>query len=511
MKIRTLFDRLFPQTPVPTSVAPFNNAGVAKKRLKVSQTVLAQAMAAIAQDEKNKEESEQIKPYSAPKGVLPSDYDTKKIAMDFAPNYEYLNATYFGMGFMGYPTLAMFTQQPEYRKISGVIAEEMTRKWIEIVNVGDEDKAERINEIEKAMRKFKVRDVFRQAAELDGFFGRGQIYIDVKTPGGAIARDLPLELKSQLTITADKIVKDSLLGFKIIEPVWTYPAQYNSNKPLAPDYYKPSSWYVMSQEVHASRLLLFVSRDVPDMLKPAYNFGGVSMSQLAKPYVDNWLRTRQSVSDMLHSFSLSGIKTDMGSALEGGEGAEMFNRAKLFTQLRDNRNLLLIDKEAEEFFQFNVPLSGLDALQAQAQEQMASVASIPLVKLLGITPAGLNASADPEIRAFYDYLAGLQENIFRDPLKVVIDVIQLSTFGDIDPDINFKFVELWQMSALELAQIRKSDAETDNVLVSGGIIVADESRARLASDPDSGYDGLELNAVLPDDADLTGVDDAKQE
>ena len=46
-------------------------------------------------------------------------------------------------------------------------------------------------------------------------------------------------------------------------------------------------------------------------------FGGLAMSQMLKPYVDNWLRTRQSVSDLIHSFSVSGIKTDLSTMLMG--------------------------------------------------------------------------------------------------------------------------------------------------------------------------------------------------
>jgi hypothetical protein len=48
----------------------------------------------------------------------------------------------------------------------------------------------------------------------------------------------------------------------------------------------------MSREVHRSRLLTFIGRELPDILKPAYAFGGLSMSQMLKPYVDNRLRSR---------------------------------------------------------------------------------------------------------------------------------------------------------------------------------------------------------------------------
>ena len=64
------------------------------------------------------------------------------------------------------------------------------------------------------------------------------------------------------------------------KPTWSYPGVYNSSDPLAEDFYKPHTWYVFGKEVHRSRFLTLLSREVPDMLKPAYSFGGISMSQL---------------------------------------------------------------------------------------------------------------------------------------------------------------------------------------------------------------------------------------
>ena len=73
---------------------------------------------------------------------------------------------------------------------------------------------------------------------------------------------------------------------------------------LKPDGMIHSTWYVIAgKELHVSRFLTFVGREVPDMLKPAYSFGGLSIYQMLKPYVDNWLRTRQSVSDLVQKYS----------------------------------------------------------------------------------------------------------------------------------------------------------------------------------------------------------------
>lgn len=507
------FKRLTGRTEkaAPKAVAPASRAQAAPKGAPRINWRMAIAQALATPERGAGERKAKIERYTPAPGVLPKDREERVLAMDATP-YEYLaqQQAYYGYSventFPGYPYLAQLAQLPEYRKITCTIAKEMTRKWLKLRSVGEgEDNADKLQRLEAAMVKFKVRQAFRKMAEHDGFFGRGQLYIDVRKPSGAPARDDPLEMQTPLVLSPNKIKKGSLIGFRVVEPMWMYPGLYNSTQPLAPDYYKPSSWYVMGQTVHASRFVIMMARPVPDVLKAAYSFGGISMSQLARPYVDNWLRTRDSVSDTVHNFSLSALETDLASALLSpdmdGTGG-ILGRMQFFNAVRDNRGLLLIDKDKEALTQLNTPLSGLNDLQAQSQEHMAAVASIPLVKLLGITPAGLNANSDGEIRVFYDDIHAEQENSFRDEFKKILDVLQLNEFGEIDPDITFEFEPLYQLSSLEKANERKIAAETDQVLIDSSVISTEESRARIANDPESPYTSLDItdeDDLDPDD------------
>lgn len=477
---------------------------VAEPEMKISDQLVASV---------SKRQQRPFERYEPPQGVIPENIRSAVLAMDSTP-YDALNASYpdavYG-GFPGYPYLSQLAQLPEYRRMVSVIAEEMTRKWVKIRAAGDGDnsKTERIAGIVDAMERYGVRDVFRVAAEHDGFFGRGQIYIDVRSPRGVSAWTNPDELRTRLFISNKKIGKGALLGFRAIEPIWTYPGIYNADNPLSEDFYRPSEWYVMGKTVHASRMLDFISRPVPDILKAAYNFGGLSLSQIAEPYVSNWLRTRDSVGDTLHSFSLSGIKTDMSNALTGKADPTYTRRAELFNRTRDNRGLLMLDKGREEFFQFNTPLSGLDSLQAQAQEHMFFVSAIPSVKFAGLSPTGLNASSEGEIRVFYDTIAAMRNRIFRKPLKKVLDIIQLSEFGDIDPDITFEFEPLHELTREQMATIRKTEAETDQIYETLGAVTNNEVREKLATDPDSPYHALDLSGEIQfeDDQEDSDPDD----
>jgi hypothetical protein len=92
----------------------------------------------------------------------------------------------------------------------------------------------------------------------------------------------------------------------------------------------------------------------------------------------------------------------------------------------------------------------------------------------------------------------MQEHLFNDPLKTVIDVIQLDQFGAIDPEIVFTFEPLKEASEEDMGKAAKNDAEMDALYVNSGVISPDEMRQKLAAQPDSPYAGIDLSAPAPE-------------
>jgi len=134
------------------------------------------------------------------------------------------------------------------------------------------------------------------------------------------------------------------------------------------------------------------------------------------------------------------------------------------------------------------------------------VNGIPLIILFAITPTGLNASSESELDVFEGWVLSQQEGFLRPHLTTILNIVQLSKFGDIDPDITFQFEPLSVMDILEIAQARKTDIEADVAAIDAGIISPAESRARIAKEEDSPYAGLDPNDLpippTPDDGDL---------
>jgi uncharacterized protein len=422
-----------------------------------------------------------------PDGVKPMAMDADLDAWTTGQSIYTENLAWLGM-----PYLAELAQRAEYRQIVETLAKDMTRRWIKLSAQGDQDKTDKVAQLDEALKGYKVRQKFRRLAELDGFFGRGHLYVDT---GATDDRDL---LKVPLILDRRTFEPGTLRDFRVVEPLWTYPGRYDTMDPMKEDFYAPRTWYVFGKEVHRTRLLTMVSREVPDLLKPQYQFGGIALTQLAKPYVDNWLRTRQAVSDLVHSFSVTVLKTDMAEILQDGAAQTLFDRIDLFNSLRDNKNTMVLDKDREDLTNVAAPLGTLDRLQAQAQEQMASVSHTPLIVLLGITPSGLNASSDGELQTWASWVRAMQEHLFDDPLKRVIDCVQINLWGEIDLDITFDYEPLRELSDAELAEARKQEADTHAVYVNAGVIAPEEVRQTLAEDEGSPYAGVDLSGPPPE-------------
>lgn len=170
-------------------------------------------------------------------------------------------------------------------------------------------------------------------------------------------------------------------------------------------------------------------------------------------------------------------------------------RASLFNQYRDNTGLMLLDKEAEEISQINTPLTGLADILTKSQEQMAGPSHTPLVKLLGITPSGLNANSDGEIRVYYDYIMAQNEAHIRPVIERISSLMQLSLWGEIDESIVWKFNPLYQLDEKEQAEVQKIKAETNAVLIESSQISQQEARESLANDENSGYTNIAVDDV----------------
>ncbi|KMV67794.1 phage protein [bacteria symbiont BFo1 of Frankliniella occidentalis] len=413
-------------------------------------------------------------------GVIPAASKEATLAMDATP-YDVLNSMSIGTeysGFRGYPILAAMSQQVEYANMHTVMADEMTRNWIEVKSRKDGDPD--IDLMEQALVKYDVKRLIHEAVKQDSMFGVAHIYIDT----GADEK----ELEKPLFLDPRKITKGSLKGLRCVDPTWIYPAMYNTRCPLAADYYKPQAWYVMGQTLHESRFIDIISRPVPDILKPSYVFGGLSLTQLMEDYVTDWRDAKKNVIKILRSLRMRALKTDMDARLQ--EPGQFDKRIQMFTKYQDNFGIWAIDKE-EELQHMQTSLSELSNLLSNYQDQMCIPARITNLKLLGNAPAGLNASGDSELETWHETISGMQERDIRRALENIFKIIQLSELGEIKDDIYFDFRPLDELGEKEKAEIAKIRVETVAIAADSQLVDSEEARDALKCIEGAGFENLD--------------------
>lgn len=493
-----------PQASVAPRVEPHwpTIEGPARRGIKIQPQLLndLQAMHG-AQDSAIDWKAKFAPPEVAP-GTIPDDHKPQVLAMDSICDnitgtlgiYNQFNSLQ-GVDFLGYAALSLLAQHPLIRAIVETLADEMTRKWIEFSGQGSEESdAKRVKELDAATQKYHLKTFFNRAMKKTGYFGGCMLFIDMGDDTRSDAGRA--EIRTQLTLDSAKIRKGSFKGFRLIEPINCYPAPYNADNPLQADYYRPTSWLVQGRTVHGSRLLHFTQNEPPVLLKPAYNFFGIPLAQMALDYVDRFDTVRIAVAKLVKRFSTSILKTDMSQMLNGGgydDAASLKSRALLWSLMATNDGLLLLDKEMEDFMQQNTPLSGLGDIVSQQLELLAAISRTPAVKLLGISPKGFNSTGEYDEANWYDHVASQQANVFADNLDTAIKIIQLSENGHIDEDLTHRFVPLHEMSETEKAQNRKSNADTNAVYIDRGVVSVEEVRGQLAADPDSGFESLDVD------------------
>lgn len=403
--------------------------------------------------------------------------------------YDMIGGLYDFQQFLGYGVLSNLAQNGIIRAGVNLRADEMTRRWIEFNYNGEATDDEAAGEIEAEMTRLKIDRLFREAAQMCGYFGGCLAYIDVGDISGE-------DLKLPLGADADTFKQGALKGFKLIEPTYIAPGRYSCFNPLDKDYFVPQSWLINGKEVHASRFLYFAEDKPPTLLLPAYNFFGVPLAQIVAENVRQFSECSAAASRLLQKFSCTVFKTDMQELLTGRDGGNIRRRVQYFSMNRDNDGVMTVDKEAEDIADVSTPIGGVTDIVKQQMEIVSAMFGEPTVKLWGMTPGGFNSTGEADMKNHYDHIHALQERLFREPLEYVVKLLQLNSKGTVDDALSFEFVPLSDEDSDLKARCNKTIADTYATLIDRGVISSSEARLALANDPESGFANIDADEEI---------------
>ena len=423
-------------------------------------------------------------------GISKEEYKEMNMAFDSAGGfntiYESLTQHAYDLGqypitsFVGYGVLQQIAQQGLIRACIQTVSDDLSRKWIKIDGC---DNPQKLEIIENELKKLHIKDLFHKAVTTTGYMGGAFIFIDT----GEDDLTLPLAIND----LSAELKEGSKVKFVVVDPVNVSPIEYNCIDPLRDDYMQPRMWQVLGKRVHASRLLTFVENQPPMLLKPNYNFLGIPQAQILWDYVMHFNQTRASTARLLDKISLLVVQTDMDAVLSDEHGIELFDaKMEFLERYRNNDSVFVCDKESEGVMNVQTTIAGCTDVVRQSLELIACINRTPAVKLLGISPSGFNATGESDLKNYYDYIASKQE-LYREQIQTIINVIQLVEFGNIDPAITFKFEPLNEENKASQAMTAQTKIGALTQLVDRQAMSAEELRTAVREDEDLGLSFLD--------------------
>ena len=340
------------------------------------------------------------------------------------------------------------------------VAEDMTREGVEIVSGDNQDDIERIEEVASDLG---VWDSLCQSIKWARLYGGCLAYlmIDGQKP------ETPLRLD---TITEGQ--------FKGVLPLdrWMVSPSESRITDLSPDMGKPEYYNVTAQmpfsgkRIHHSRVIRFDGVTLPFLEAKRENSWGQSVIERLWDRLVAFDSTTQGAAQLVFKAHLRTYKVDGFRELVATGGKPMEALVKQLEMVRlyqSNEGLTLMDaKDTFEAHQYS--FSGLSDLMLQFGQQLSGAIQVPLVRLFGQSPSGMNSSGESDLRTYYDGIAKNQNRDLRKGVNVLYDVIARSSLGrPLAKGAKIKFKPLWLLSENERAMCAQT--------VTGTVLQAEEA------------------------------------
>lgn len=229
--------------------------------------------------------------------------------------------------------------------------------------------------------------------------------------------------------------------------------------PLSPLYGMPRDYSVQSRvsgvvTIHPSRLVLLQGSPLPDDWMEQHAGWGDSVLISALDAIKQADGTAANIASLVFEAKIDVIHVpDLMNSLAQPEYEErLLKRYGLAATAKGNNGVLLLDG-AETYEQKTGSFSTLPDVLDRFFQNASGAADIPMTRLFGQSPGGMNASGESDLRNYYDRISAGQELSLRPALSVLDECLIRSALGTRPPDVHYTWGSLWQISDKDRMEI----------------------------------------------------------
>jgi uncharacterized protein len=360
------------------------------------------------------------------------------------------------------------------KRVIELIPKAMMRSGFDIKIENSKEEAEGFSALFETL---KATAIFQKAKMYERAYGGAAIWPVIND--GAIDMSLPLN--------EDRISEVSHLT--LFEPRELQPFRYYSD-PKQPKYGEVEVWRVVpiiqrgmvtiDTFIHETRLIVFPGIRVSKEEIAQYPGWGDSVLTYTYRVLCDFNVSWSSAAILLNDFAQPVFKMKgLSEALATDVDEIIRARMQAVEMSRSTARTVMIDADAEDFERKQTPVTGMPELLDRFALRLSAATGIPVTLLMGQSPAGMNATGASDITFFYDMIDGERSGGgMLDQLSRLLYLLIRSKTGPtrgVEPEKwSIEFRSLYSESTLEKTQARKTQAETDVLYITNGVLAPEE-------------------------------------
>lgn len=360
------------------------------------------------------------------------------------------------------------------QNVVGIIPDDMCRKWFALSgDVGPEH----IRLLEQAQTETALRESVNEGLRWGRLYGGAAGLIMIR--GQERMLDRPLEL--------DTILPGTFQGLYILDR-WCGIAPesglvYDGRGRMVPEYYTITGENgAQAARVHHSRIVRFLGRELPYLERMAEMYWGES--EVEALYHDVVKHNNVSANMAALTFRANVDTMEVQSldqlfSLTSGEMQRRFwNTMQAQSVVQSNFGVRLVNK-GDQIKNTQYTFTGLHEVHEAMCLDLSGASRIPMTKLFGRSPAGMNATGESDLTNYYDYIDTLRESRLRPILQQLLPVLAMSVWGMAPEGLKIVFPALRTPETDEVAKLLQTGVQAVINAFQAGLIRADTAMKEL--------------------------------
>ena len=359
------------------------------------------------------------------------------------------------------------------QRIVQAVPDSIISKWFEIVSSINPAKVQKMNDM---FNHSNIKNQIKDGMKWGRLYG-GAIGI-MLIKGHENKLDTPLQL--------DDVILDSFCGMHIIDrwygvnPSIELVTDFGDIDFGLPMYYNINTeTNVTNIQVHHSRVVRFIGRDLPPRMKPVHMYWGTSEIQSIFEELIRRDNTAANIASLVFKANLSVYQVEDLDQILSSTSADHQQRfwSILSAQSAVESSMgIKVMNSTDSIQNLQYSFAGLKDIYESIKMDVAAASSIPATKLFGKSPEGMNATGESDMNNYYEYVDEVRSSQFGPIIHKMLPIMAMSSIGEIPEDLDYTLPPMQIMDAATASTISAQSVTTllelyGNNLVTGAFVL----------------------------------------